>query len=196
MKKLLLFVLLLALVPLYAQKKVQHKKKKKPVVYEMPEMPPVEKSENIGVIDRSMNHDHVGTFEDQAKCLDAFFEKDSIKRISMLNDLKIQETANDFLVEYLEKYNDTCSKLKQTLFRPEHYKMKCKALVKSRASQYDTMFVLDYTFDKNKYLEENKKKGKTKDIIIPCSITLHIEYIYKEVVYQSPYFAGCIQEKI
>lgn len=74
--------------------------------------------------------------------------------------------------------------------------MKCRALVKSKYSDYDTMFVLDYTFDKKKYLEENKKKGKTSDIIIPCSITLHLEYIYKEVVYQSPYFPGCIQEKI
>lgn len=196
MKKIVLLSLLLAVVPLYAQKKVQHKKKKKPVVYEMPEMPPVEKPEITAVIDRTIYHDKVATFDDQAKCLDAFFEKDTIKRIEMLKDLKIQQTANEFLEEYLSKYNDTCSKLKQTLFRPEHYKMKCRALVKSRFSEYDTMFVLDYTFDKKKYLEENQKKGKTTDMIIPCSITLHIEYLYKEVVYQSPYFSGCIQEKI
>ena len=195
MQKFIFLAFLIALVPLNAQKKPQHKKKK-PVVYEMPIMPPVEKSQPTGVIDRSVNHSHVGTFEDQAKCLDAFFEKDSIKRLDMLKELKIQKTANEFLEEYLTKYNNTCSKLKQTLFRPEHYTMKCRALVKSKYSDYDTMFVLDYTFDKKKYLEENKKKGKTSDIIIPCSITLHLEYIYKEVVYQSPYFAGCIQEKI
>mgnify|MGYP000352494479 CR=1 FL=1 len=195
MQKFIFLAFLIALVPLNAQKKPQHKKKK-PVVYEMPIMPPVEKSQPMGVIDRSVNHDHLGTFEDQAKCLDAFFEKDSIKRISLLKDLSIQDTANEFLEEYLAKYNDTCSKLKQTFFRPEHYKFNCRALVKSRFSEYDTMFVLDYTFDKNKYLEENKKKGKNSNIIIPCNITLHLEYVYKEVVYQNPYFPGCIQEKI
>ena len=44
-----------------------------------------------------MNHDYVGTFEDQAKCLDAFFEKDSIKRLDRLKELKIQKKiANEF----------------------------------------------------------------------------------------------------
>jgi len=214
MKNISLTVLLMFCIihPVVSQKR--HPVKKKHVTYikptvkkEEPEEEPqpptwqeveaLEGKKNNSVVAYYGFEKYEGAISDlENKCLDAFYEKDSITKQKMLKDLMVYRICEQTVEEYVRKFVDTCNATKQVPIRPDHFRPVCKTLALSRSTEKNTIFVMDYIFEKKKYLEENAKRGKTKNIVIPYTLNIQLDAYYRDVIYSSLFYSKCIQEVI
>ncbi len=202
MKRILLIALLLFPALFFAQVK---KKKKK--VYRMPKVEAVDDMPPPLVEDENQNNSKVVadiyypdynkkvTPEDEARCLDAFYEKDSLKRETMLKEIGLYRLAETALENYISGCKRTCEEHSQPLFRLDHFKHNCRILTRHPRSGMSTLFAVDFIFDREKYLKECAEKGKNSGIAIPCNFTAYADVIYSSIEDRSPFFSNCFQNE-